>query len=1201
MIPTSLASMSTLRNVWIQNNNLDRDSINHAIISTPLTQLTTLQKDNQKDIVAPIISSPQIVGSNDPSVFNLSFTINENSYLSGIVSGSAITRSWGLAVVTWSSNCQLVSTTPVLIQSWIATIVLTAADDGVLSNCILSVYDRALNKSNNLIIPSVMVDLWPLRLWLQASTWVELSNSQVLSWTDGSPFKKKFTPASGQPTMIFTWLNGYPVINFTPSNYLVGSWIIWVASITDLTIFAVIEDVWWSKEWYKEYGTNGSIIQTTNPWSTISTSVLNTNFVSNQRYIWRTDYTALWQHYSYVNSILVNSASAGSYTPMTNPIQTKLWGFNGKIAEIMVYSKPITPNNKEATQSYLSLKYALPMVSSRNYRKGDATLLWDTNENSEFAYNIIWVGRDWLFGLNQLNSKSRYSSVILSTPSLSDQQYVLLWDNNGALSWVSGWNWISYLGRQFLIRPTKSSTISLSLPVSMLGSGLIRINYEFGNNSSFSTITKSGSLIFNNTLNSRVISGVTIASDQFVRLSVGNASITSLLRRDDNRDGLLSPSENTITVAATLGIYSCDNLTNGQSIPNGYSLNQLGTITQAVNGVYKVQGLSAGRYFIRLEQGWVINTQTKATRYHASWDSIIWARWSQYQNYRAWTNETNSTLRYWLGMLPITLSESDNDIDTNMQTTCMTLDNVTNISDIGIGIYENKIGNLLIQQSISSWWIINDEGEVITLTVSTTNQSSYIADHVEIISSIPNHFIISQVKLNNELVSYVTSGNLIKIPIDSILSNSQAQIVIMLTYDGYLNSNVVVPLVSTWYSWLNETVINDNTASNTFTIIAGTKPSIIGKLWIDKNDDGKYQAGETGTWWIAIELRSCANITLVNNSAELPAWYSWTLAKAVQYTSSTWLYIFEWMASGQYYLSVPSIPFGYAFVAQHVWGLLSGNNNNINPWSNLSNCFRVKSFTESSVDVGIVAINQNVACSKIIQKKIRQGKSYAFTDELQWSYQPYKVGRITIVQTEKNNYNNSNLFAQYQIYNGGLWSDWTAPGLIKPWFAWSIVEVLGWGYNVMYRPELSNPSWDVTVNFQYLMCNQVIQGICAWSYAMKNCYQYQITSCGDGIKDTYNPNDYVGNLNRWEEQCDYGADNGTVNTRWGTQKCTIYCMYETDSSEADLYVDKRVVRRNMCALPSWVEWLLILPSAATWGIQIASWGLFSWTTIINVN
>lgn len=1190
LVPIVLSTITTLRNLWIQNNNLDRDSLNDAIIPIALPQVTSTQKNNQNDVMPPMISLPSITWSNNPSIFNLSFTINENSYLSGVVSGSAINWTGGLAVITGSNACQTIITTPVLINSGVATITLTVADDWILNGCILNVYDRALNKSNNLDIPTINADLGPLRLRLQASNWVVVSSNQVLSWTDRSPFKKRFIPVSGQPTIISTWLNGYPVMSFTPSNYLVGSWVIGAASITDLTIFAVIEDVGWSKEWYKEYGTNGSIIQTTNPWSTISTSVLNTSYVSNRRYVLRTDYTQWQQHSISLDWTNVTSASAWTYSPITNPIQTKLWWFNGKIAEIMIYSKPITTNNKEATQTYLALKYSMPLGTWVHYRKGDTTSLWNTASDMPiFARNIIWIWRDWLFGLDQLSSKSRISSVMLSAPSLTDNQYVLLWDNNGSFSRTMSWWGVSYFDRQFLVRPSSNSIVSIALPASMLGSWLISVNYELSNNSSYSTITKSGSLIFNNTDNSRVISGVNISSNQFVRLVIGNASITSQLWWDANRDGLLSASENTITTAATLWVYSCDSLTDNQVIPLWYSSTKLGTISQATNWQYKIEGLSAGKYFIRVEQWWVIDWQTQPTTYQARSASILPQMWSQHQNYRAWLADDHASQWYGGGIVELTsLSESDSDIDTNKQTSCISLTNSSNITNIGIGLYQNDTWNLKLTQALSTWSIANVQWQVISLTITVNNQSSVAADHVEVLTKLPSHFVINQLTLNSSNNTYIISGDIIKVPISSIWSNGSAQIILWLTYDWYLNTNTSVTMISSGFSLLNDSNLTDNIVQNSFMIVAWIGAWLKWGLWIDANNDSLYQSWENVTWGISVELRSCANITLTNWSSEIPEWYSWALMKATQFTSSTWLFWFDSLIPGKYYLSVPNLTFWNEFVAQHVWWIFADNNSNINPLTSMSNCFSVTWQTITAVDIGIRSVSQDVACTTTYKKKLRQWYSYDFADTLVGKPQTYKIGLITISQYESSDFNNSVQFVQYKLFNSGIRSNPLRPWQIELWFASKVVESNWTWYYVATRPGSYNSEGDYRIAYSYLACNPSIIWNCVWpSYYIKNCYQYQISSCGDGTWDIYNPNEYAGTVNRWAEECDYGADNGTTLTRNG-KKCTTKCMYETDTSTADLYITKKVVRRNMCGFAEWADGLLVLPSAATGAIDIAS-------------
>ncbi|AJR03869.1 choice-of-anchor D domain-containing protein [Siansivirga zeaxanthinifaciens] len=139
---------------------------------------------------------------------------------------------------------------------------------------------------------------------------------------------------------------------------------------------------------------------------------------------------------------------------------------NGMLGEVISYSAPNSALNKQKIQSYLGIKYGVTLQSDgsslTNYRLNDVNyidsqgnVIWDTNLNSGYNYDIAGIGRDNASQLNQKQSKSQnieYDGVGLTsgfltigltntyntnkeninnnTTNFNDRQF-LVWGNNG--------------------------------------------------------------------------------------------------------------------------------------------------------------------------------------------------------------------------------------------------------------------------------------------------------------------------------------------------------------------------------------------------------------------------------------------------------------------------------------------------------------------------------------------------------------------------------------------------------------------------------------------------------------------------------------------------------------------------------------------------------------------------------------------------
>jgi hypothetical protein len=87
--------------------------------------------------------------------------------------------------------------------------------------------------------------------------------------------------------------------------------------------------------------------------------------------------------------------------------------FNGKIAEVAIYNKQLSDEERMKVASYLAIKYGITL--SHDYVDPANTVIWSLTGNTGYNYNITGIGRDDCNGLHQKQSKSVNANEALVT------------------------------------------------------------------------------------------------------------------------------------------------------------------------------------------------------------------------------------------------------------------------------------------------------------------------------------------------------------------------------------------------------------------------------------------------------------------------------------------------------------------------------------------------------------------------------------------------------------------------------------------------------------------------------------------------------------------------------------------------------------------------------------------------------------------
>jgi hypothetical protein len=117
--------------------------------------------------------------------------------------------------------------------------------------------------------------------------------------------------------------------------------------------------------------------------------------------------------------------------------------FDGLIAEVIYYERPLSLFEQEKVQSYLSIKYGLTKLSAdnattpedeRDYFASDGTIIWDQSANTGFNQIITAIGRDDASGLTQSKSRNtaEHSGITLEKTGLfgTNQSFIFSGSNN---------------------------------------------------------------------------------------------------------------------------------------------------------------------------------------------------------------------------------------------------------------------------------------------------------------------------------------------------------------------------------------------------------------------------------------------------------------------------------------------------------------------------------------------------------------------------------------------------------------------------------------------------------------------------------------------------------------------------------------------------------------------------------------------------
>ena len=123
--------------------------------------------------------------------------------------------------------------------------------------------------------------------------------------------------------------------------------------------------------------------------------------------------------------------------------------FDGNLAELIVFQRVLAPITRKSIESYLALKYSVPLQLGEDYLSMDGSKIWDYSKNEDFPNGVAGLGRNDELQLYQRQSRSMLEGGSLAlglgnvekynheNPGvIQDNQYLLWSDDGNALDFV---------------------------------------------------------------------------------------------------------------------------------------------------------------------------------------------------------------------------------------------------------------------------------------------------------------------------------------------------------------------------------------------------------------------------------------------------------------------------------------------------------------------------------------------------------------------------------------------------------------------------------------------------------------------------------------------------------------------------------------------------------------------------------------------
>jgi len=311
-----------------------------------------------------------------------------------------------------------------------------------------------------------------LNLWLRPDLLPEGNVVNGIGWDDYSGNDNDFTAVASDPLVVSGGLNFNNYVAFDAGDYFSKTSM--TTAYTAGEVFSVLSANGFTNDGhgysfggnsnthyaysnnaiYESFGTsdrigwvpNTGVITDAHSGLTINTNtdinLLDWNIYNTRSdlNLWETSFNGFLNAYTSTNT--VDFSNTNNYVGRGNQAN-----WTGNEAEVILYNRVLSDNERERVNTYLALKYGKTLY--HDYLSGNSTMLWDSSALATYHNDVAGIGRDKCQGFYQRQSQSINDGVVVSiyngnqmdslpltnaanTSTLSVDNSFMLWGNNGS-------------------------------------------------------------------------------------------------------------------------------------------------------------------------------------------------------------------------------------------------------------------------------------------------------------------------------------------------------------------------------------------------------------------------------------------------------------------------------------------------------------------------------------------------------------------------------------------------------------------------------------------------------------------------------------------------------------------------------------------------------------------------------------------------
>jgi hypothetical protein len=302
--------------------------------------------------------------------------------------------------------------------------------------------------------------------------------------------------------------------------------------------------------------------------------------------------------------------------------------FNGNLAELIIFDRPISGAERNEVFSYLSMKYGIP--TSTSLLSSSGATIWDATANAAYNNAVFGIGQDNASGLLVTSSNSTVSGngdgtgklgqgnvIVGNAATLADGNFLMIGNDNGSLSETTTNIPIiaagsKRVGRSWKVQQTGASVSSVSVSFDLNGLTVtgnpatltdFRLAVDQDGDGDFTTGTQAYTTPSSSTGNVLVFNGVTLANNNVFTVLTSTTAPVPLPVTWENFSAVAVNQD--VDLKWQVGNNQNANVYNVQSSDNGsdfITIGQVDNTSSVLSYEYVQNNVAAGTHYYRIEE-----------------------------------------------------------------------------------------------------------------------------------------------------------------------------------------------------------------------------------------------------------------------------------------------------------------------------------------------------------------------------------------------------------------------------------------------------------------------------------------------------------------------------------------------------------------------------------------------------------------------